>query len=52
MIPGHNYLSLVVPPIERLPIAAILLIGGIVCAYLFVRGVLAYAKWHDARGFS
>jgi len=44
MIPGHPLLSVVIPPVERLPFAVALVIVGLGIGYLIVESVLLYAK--------
>lgn len=50
MIPGHPYLGLVVPPVERLPFAVGLGVVAAVMGYLLVRGLIAYAAWREQHG--
>lgn len=50
MIPGHYYLSMVVPPIEKWPFLAAGMTAALIIGYLFVKGVLAYDRWCTSTG--
>jgi hypothetical protein len=47
MIPGHIYLSAVIPPSDRLPEAGVLVIAAVVLSYLMVKGLIYYAEWRE-----
>ncbi len=49
MIPGHPYLSTVIPPEERMVYAAILITCAFALSYLVVRGIIRYADWRNSR---
>ena len=50
MIPGHIYLSAVVPPFEKWPFVIAGMVVAMIIGYLFVKGLLAYDKWRTATG--
>jgi len=45
MIPGHQYISMVVPPASKIGLAVALGVIFGVCAYLAVNGTLVYIDW-------
>lgn len=49
MIPGHPYLSMIVPPEERLAVAGLLILVAAIASYLMVKGIIRYADWKNSR---
>jgi len=47
MIPGHQYISMVVPPASKIGLAVALGVIFGVCAYLAVKGILVYIEWKE-----
>ena len=47
MIPGHDYIGLVIPPDDRLLFAAGLVLCAAIAAYLFVKVILHPGKFHE-----
>jgi len=49
MIPGHIYLSQVIPPDEKIALAVLLIASAVFLSYLMVRGIIQYAEWRNSR---
>jgi hypothetical protein len=49
MIPGHPYLSMIVPPEERIMVAGLLILVAAVVSYLMVKGIIRYADWRNTQ---
>ena len=45
MIPAHSYLSMIVPPADRMIFAGALVVFAVILSYLLVKGLLHYSAW-------